>query len=52
MAGDLQAWMALPLGLRLARCLGGIALAAALYFAVLFASGLRLRDLQHRTAPP
>jgi putative peptidoglycan lipid II flippase len=52
MAGDLQQWMAFPLWLRLARCLGGIALAATLYFAVLFASGLRMRDLQHRAVPP
>ena len=52
MAGDLQTWMGFPLWLRLARCLGGIALAAALYFAVLFASGLRMGELRHRTAPP
>jgi putative peptidoglycan lipid II flippase len=50
LSGDLAQWLAMPLWLRLAKCLGIIALAAALYFAVLFALGLRSGDLRHRAA--
>jgi putative peptidoglycan lipid II flippase len=51
-AGDLQHWLVMSHWVRVARCLGSILVAALLYFAVLFASGLRMRDLRHRVAPP
>ncbi len=52
LAGDLADWQALRQWMRLLRCLGGIALAALVYFAVLFASGLRPSDLRHRSPTP
>jgi putative peptidoglycan lipid II flippase len=52
LAGDLQHWLELSHWARVVRCLGGIAMAAVVYFAVLLATGLRLRDLQHRAVPP
>ena len=51
MSSSLEAWLAYRQLERLGRCLGGIMLAAALYFLVLFALGVRRRDLQTRVAP-
>jgi putative peptidoglycan lipid II flippase len=51
MASSLDAWLAYRQLERLGRCLGGIALAALLYFLVLYALGVRRRDLQTRVAP-
>jgi len=45
LAGDVAAWLAMPQWRRLVKCLAGIALAAIVYFAVLFALGFRTRDL-------
>jgi putative peptidoglycan lipid II flippase len=45
LAGDVAAWLAIPQWQRLLKCLGAIALAAAVYFATLFALGFRVRDL-------
>jgi putative peptidoglycan lipid II flippase len=50
MNGSLADWMAMRQWERLLRCLGGIAAAAVLYFAVLWATGLRPGDLRHRRA--
>jgi putative peptidoglycan lipid II flippase len=46
LAGDTLAWTHMSFMGRVLRCGGGIALGAALYFAVLFALGLRYRDLR------
>ena len=43
---EVETWMAMSVGERLLRCAGGIAAGAAAYFAVLFALGLRYRDLR------
>jgi putative peptidoglycan lipid II flippase len=51
MAASLDAWLAYHQLERLGRCLGAIALAALLYFLVLYALGVRRRDLQTRVAP-
>jgi putative peptidoglycan lipid II flippase len=50
MSSSLEVWLAYRQLERLLRCLGGIALAALLYFLVLYALGLRRRDLQTRVA--
>jgi putative peptidoglycan lipid II flippase len=50
MSSSLEVWLAYPQWERLLRCLGGIALAAALYFATLFALCVRLRDLRTSAA--
>jgi putative peptidoglycan lipid II flippase len=47
-AGNLEDWLALGAVARTARCLGAVAGAAALYFAVLFAAGLRYGHLRNR----
>jgi putative peptidoglycan lipid II flippase len=49
LAGDTLVWAQMPFIERVLRCGGGIALGAAVYFAVLFALGQRYRDL--RVAP-
>ena len=46
LAGDTVAWTHMSFIGRVLRCGGGIALGAAVYFAVLFALGLRYRDLR------
>lgn len=46
MSGDLQAWAAMRALERVARCAAGILAGAAVYFAVLYAAGMRYRDLQ------
>jgi hypothetical protein len=46
LAGDTARWMQMELTERLLRCGGGIALAALVYFAVLFLLGLRQRHLR------
>jgi putative peptidoglycan lipid II flippase len=48
--GDLDYWMGLHPLARLARCGAGIAAGAAAYFAVLFALGMRYRDLRTKPA--
>jgi putative peptidoglycan lipid II flippase len=50
MAASLEVWLAYPQWERLLRCLGGITAAALLYFAVLFALGVRVGDLRSRAA--
>jgi len=49
-SGSLEQWMALHPVARLLRCAGGISAAGALYFAVLYALGMRYRDLRTRPA--
>src|SRR5258708_26704234 len=49
-SGSLEQWMALHPAARLLRCAGGISAAGALYFAVLYALGMRYRDLRTRPA--
>jgi putative peptidoglycan lipid II flippase len=44
--GQVDAWMAMPFAERILRCGGGIAAGAAVYFATLFALGMRHRDLR------
>lgn len=51
MAGDVRDWLALPQWQRAGKCLAEIALAAAVYFAALFALGFRPRDLHADEAP-
>ncbi|MET0290771.1 MAG: murein biosynthesis integral membrane protein MurJ [Steroidobacteraceae bacterium] len=46
LAGSLDTWLAMPVLERLTRCALGIGAGAAVYFAVLFALGLRYRDLR------
>jgi putative peptidoglycan lipid II flippase len=46
LAGDTLAWTHMSFMGRVLRCGGGIALGAAVYFAVLFALGVRYRDLR------
>lgn len=48
LGGELPQWLAMSPLTRLARCLGLIAAAATLYFAVLLLLGLRYRDLRTR----
>ncbi len=48
MSASLDVWLAYPQWERLLRCLGGIGLAAALYFLVLYALGVRVGDLRSR----
>jgi putative peptidoglycan lipid II flippase len=50
LAGSLDTWMAMHFAERLLRCASGIAAGAAVYFAVLFALGLRYRDLRTQVA--
>jgi putative peptidoglycan lipid II flippase len=50
MSGDLAHWLAMPQWQRVWRCLAGIAAAALLYFAVLFALGVRYKDLRTAAA--
>jgi peptidoglycan biosynthesis protein MviN/MurJ (putative lipid II flippase) len=51
LAGDVGDWLAIAHWQRLFKCLGGIALAAVVYFAVLIALGFRLRDLRADQTP-
>jgi putative peptidoglycan lipid II flippase len=46
LAGDLASWIALPAYARVLRLAGGVVAGALVYFAVLFAAGLRYRDLR------
>ena len=46
LAGDTLAWAQMPFGERVLRGMGGIALGALVYFAALFALGLRYRHLR------
>jgi putative peptidoglycan lipid II flippase len=46
LSADVSTWMAIPHWQRLLKCIGGIGLAAVVYFAVLFALGFRLHDLR------
>jgi putative peptidoglycan lipid II flippase len=46
LAGDTLHWTQMPFFERVLRCGAGIALGAAVYFAVLFALGMRQRDLR------
>jgi putative peptidoglycan lipid II flippase len=48
MAASLDVWLAYPQWERLLRCLGGIGVAALLYFAVLYVLGVRVGDLRSR----
>jgi putative peptidoglycan lipid II flippase len=50
LAGSLDQWMALHPLARLARCAAGIIGAATVYFGILFALGMRYRDLRTRPA--
>jgi putative peptidoglycan lipid II flippase len=50
LAASVEVWMAFSHWSRLLRCLGAIVLAALVYFAVLFALGLRSRDLHASAA--
>jgi putative peptidoglycan lipid II flippase len=49
-SGDLQYWMGLRPLARLGRCAAGIVAGAAAYFTVLFALGVRYRDLRTKPA--
>ena len=46
LAGDLNSWIQLSATARVLRLAGGVVAGAAVYFAVLFAAGLRYRDLR------
>jgi putative peptidoglycan lipid II flippase len=46
LAGDLAGWIVLPAYERVLRLAGGVVAGALVYFAVLYAAGLRYRDLR------
>jgi putative peptidoglycan lipid II flippase len=46
MSGDLDAWAAMRVLERVVRCAAGIVAGAAVYFGVLYAAGMRYRDLR------
>jgi putative peptidoglycan lipid II flippase len=46
LAGPIEAWAAMRVLERVARCVGGILVGAGVYFAVLYATGMRYRDLR------
>ena len=46
MGGDIDVWAVMPVLERVARCVAGIVAGASVYFAVLYGSGMRYRDLR------
>ena len=46
MGGDIGVWAVMPVLERVARCMAGIVAGASVYFAVLYGTGMRYRDLR------